>query len=494
MSSRLSESRAVGPSASAAERARLRRLSAREMGVMMGLAALVGLASAVAAVVLYRGIHFAIQRMEPLHGSAWMVVMPGAGAALAAFFLNTWLKDEAGHGVPELIHSATVGGGRLRLDLTYSRLVSSLLTVGSGGSAGLEGPAATSGGAIGSAIAHLFRFNERRRTLLLGCGVAGAVAAIFNAPLTGTVFALEVILGEWSALAILPTIVSAVAATQFSRLILGNQIAFPHTLQAFTTLDLTACLVLGVFTGLLSVAFQRGLRLTEHHSGRWIPTHWLRAGLGGLLVGGIGFFNPSVLHDGYLSVQDFLNGVTAFSIVGLAAFLALKLIACCLTLGSGGSGGVFAPSLVLGSAAGFMFGKVLQQLFPGWNTASPSAFALVGMSGMVAGLMHAPLTGMFLVLEVTSGYGLILPLMIVSVLAMITGFFFEKGSVYTRELIGRGLLARRGSDVHLLQTMEPRELIDPEDLVLHEGMLLGEFVEIFKRAKRNVFPVIERGS
>jgi CIC family chloride channel protein len=320
------------------------------------------------------------------------------------------------------------------------------------------------------------------------------VAAIFNAPVTGTVFALEVILGEWSALTILPTIVAAVSATQFSRIILGNQIAFPHPLQAFTTLDLVACLALGTFTGALSVVFQRGLGFSERRLAGWISSTWLRAGIGGLLVGAAGFVNPAVLHDGYLSVQELLNGVTEFTLLGLAGFLVLKLAACCLTLGSGGSGGVFAPSLVLGSTAGFAFGRALQQLFPGWSTASPSAFALVGMSGMVAGLMHAPLTGMFLVLEVTAGYALILPVMIVSVQAMITSLFFEEGSVYTRDLIGRGMLARRGSDLHLLQTMEPRELIDAEVLVLHEGMLLGEFVEVFKHAKRNVFPVVDRDS
>ena len=307
-------------------------------------------------------------------------------------------------------------------------------------------------------------------------------------------FALEVILGEWSALAILPTIVSAVSATQFSRILLGNQIAFPHPLQAFTTLDLVACVALGTLTGVLSVLFQRGLSLTERRMEHWVARPWLRAGLGGVLVGGAGFFNPAILHDGYPSVQEFLNGVTQFSLLALGGFVVLKLLACCLTLGSGGSGGVFAPSLVLGSATGFGFGRALQVLLPGWNSASPSAFALVGMTGMVAGLMHAPLTGMFLVLEMTAGYALILPVMIVSVQSIITSFFFEEGSVYTRELIGRGLLARRGSDLHLLRTMEPRELIDAEDLVLDESMLLGEFVDIFKHAKRNVFPVVDKDS
>jgi CIC family chloride channel protein len=169
----------------------------------------------------------------------------------------------------------------------------------------------------------------------------------------------------------------------------------------------------------------------------------------------------------------------------------LKLAASSLTLGSGGSGGVFAPCLVLGSGLGYGFGELLQTWIGGPALALPSAYALVGMAGLVAGVMHAPLTGMFLVLEITNGYALILPLMIVAVLSMLISYFFEEGSVYTRELIDRGEMARRGSDQHLLQTMEPRELVDAEDIVLHESMLLGEFVEIFKYARRNIFPVVD---
>jgi CIC family chloride channel protein len=176
--------------------------------------------------------------------------------------------------------------------------------------------------------------------------------------------------------------------------------------------------------------------------------------------------------------------------VGL--FVLAKLAASALTLGSGGSGGIFAPCLVVGSGLGYGFGQLLRALTGSTALASPSDYALVGMAGMVAGVMHAPLTGMFLVLEITNGYGLILPLMIVSVLSMLLAYYFEEGSVYTRELVDRGALARRGSDLQLLHSLDPKELIDAEDIVLHEGMLLGEFVEIFKTAKRNVFPVVER--
>jgi len=480
-------------SASSARRA-IHRTSAREAALLMVLAVGVGLASGVSAVVLAKAVHEMIALMTSYRGALWLIGLPAVGAAASAVFLHRILRDASGHGVPELIRSSAFGGGALRADLIYSRLVSSFLTVGSGGSAGLEGPIATSGGAIGSTIGALLRFNERRRTLLLGYGAAGAVAAIFNAPVTGTVFALEVILGEWSALSILPTIVAAVSATQLSRVLLGNQIAFAHQIFHFSTLDLLACIVLGVGTGFVSVLFQRGLRFTERHFSRLPAPDYVRAAAGGLLVGGMGYFMPAVLHDGYLAIETFLSGYGHFTLLGVAAFVALKFAASCITLGSGGSGGVFAPSLVLGSGLGFGFGQTLRAVFSNAALATPPAYALVGMAGMVAGVMHAPLTGMFLVLEVTDGYELILPLMIVAVLAMLIGYFFEEGSVYTRELVDRGEVARRGSDLHLLQTMQPRELVDREDIVLHESMLLGDFVEIFKHARRNVFPVVDPGT
>ena len=468
------------------------RISAREASILMLLAVGVGLASGFSAIILNISVHSAITFLLPHQGNWWLIPIPAVGAALSAIYLLGWLKDTAGHGVPEMIRATTFGRGELRPDLVFSRLLSSFLTVGSGGSAGLEGPIATSGGAIGSNIAHLFKFNERRRTLLLGYGVAGGVAAIFNAPLTGTVFALEVILGEWSTLAVLPTIVSAVSATQLSRLVLGNRIAFSHQVEFFGTFDLLACVLLGVGTGLLSVGFQRLLRLSERVFGRLTRIPWLQAGLGGLLVGGIGYFMPAVLHDGYLAIQNFLQLDAGYNLAWVALFILLKLAACSITLGSGGSGGVFAPSLVLGSAAGYGFGTGLRWLFPALTLATAPAYSLVGMAGMVAGLMHAPLTGMFLVLEITSGYKLILPLMILSVMSMLISYFFEGGSVYTRELITRGELARRGSDQHLLQRMDATELVDAEDIVLHEDMVLGDFVEIFKHARRNIFPVVER--
>jgi CIC family chloride channel protein len=470
----------------------MHRITAHETGVVMLWAVLVGLGAGLSAIVLNLAVHNVMGVLVPWQGTWVMVLLPALGGAASAAFIHYLLRDTVGQGVTELIRSVAVGGGALRADLIYSRLVSSFLTVGSGGSAGLVGPIAASGGAIGSTLGRLLGFTERRLRLLLACGTAGAVAANFNAPLTGTVFAVEVILGEWSALAIIPTVVAAVAATQLSRLVLGNQIAFPHEVFEFGAIDLLACVLLAGLTGLGSVGVQRLLRAAERAFARARWPRWASAGAGGLLVGLAGLAIPAVLHDGYDVVRQFLDGTSGWALWFVIAFVLVKAGACCATLGSGGSGGVFAPALVLGSGAGYGFGDMVRSTLPFAATASPSAYSLVGMAGMVAGMMHAPLTGMFLVLEVTGGYRLILPLMIVSVLSMLLTTYFEQGSIFTRELVEKNLLARRGSDQQLLQTMECREVVDAEDVVLHEDTLLGEFVELFAHARRNIFPVVER--
>ncbi len=489
------------PKPSAVKKTEYHQLNAREALTMTGLALVTGLLSATSAIVLSSAVHFAIHFFTAWHGTIWMVFIPGAGAALSAYYLRNILKDNSGHGVPDLIKGATLGRGILPRHMIYSRLISSFLTVGSGGSAGLEGPIVTSGGGIGSAFGRWMRVSERKRSLLLAYGVAGAIAAIFNAPLTGIVFAMEIILGQWTAMTVLPVIVSAVTATQFSRLILGNQIPFGHDVYAFHTLDLAAAVILGLITGLASVGFARSLFQSELFFSKFRIPEYIKAGLGGVMVGLLGYNHPEVLHDGYNMIRLYLSGPENITILSIGIFLVIKIIAVLLTLGSGGSGGIFAPGLVIGSALGFGFGTLLdaakpflQMMDPTLSTAHPSLFALIGMAGMIAALMHAPLTAMFLVLEITGSYQLILPLMLTSAMAMLASNYFEIGSVYTRNLMSGGYLARKGSDLHLLQTMEIHELLDSNTAVISEDMLLEDFIEIFKKANRNIFPVIERGT
>ena len=335
---------------------------------------------------------------------------------------------------------------------------------------------------------------ESQSSTVLGKGVAGAVAGIFNAPLTGLIFTLEIILGEWSVLTVLPSIIAAVTATEFSRVLMGNKITFTHEFEFFDPTSLVACVLLGILTGLVSIAFSRSLSWSEKKFHK-VGSPWARAALGGAIIGGMAYLNPSVLGEGYNITQEFLAQMDQHTVDWVLLFILLKFIACCVTLGSGGVGGVFAPSLVLGSAVGMSFGLILG--LTGWEgVAEPAAFALVGMAGMVTGVMHGPLTGVFLVMESTGGYSLILPLMLTASSAMVTSSFLEVGSVYTRNLIFKGDLVKRGSDQHLLRSLSRdfRDLLDHDFLTVRDSTLLGEFVEVFKNAHRNYFPVLEADS
>lgn len=464
--------------------------SARETVVMMLCALVIGAGSGALAVSLNWGVH-TLQELILELPDLWKILMPAFGAGIAVFMIRNLLHDASGHGVPEVIHAVLHDANNLKKRMIFSRYFGSLLTVGSGNSAGLEGPIVCIGAAWGSVVGRWLNANERRSKLLIGYGVAGAVAGIFNAPLTGLIFSLEIILGEWTGLTVLPSIIAAVTATEFSRMLMGNKIAFSHEIAFFNPTSLIACIFLGILTGLVSIAFSRSLGWSEKQFLR-ISSPWTRAALGGAAIGGLAFVYPSVLGEGYHITQGFLNQVFDHTTEWVMLFVLLKFVACCITLGSGGVGGVFAPSLVLGSAVGLAFGLLLEHTGLE-GVAEPAAFSLVGMAGMVTGVMHGPLTGIFLVMESTGGYSLILPLMLTASSAMVTSSFLEIGSVYTRGLIYQGAMVRRGSDQHLLRSLSRdfRDLLDRDFLPIQDSTLLGEFVEVFKQAHRNYFPVLE---
>ncbi len=470
--------------------AQFQAVSAREAVVMMTAALLIGVAAGMLAVALNWSVHWLRHTLTALDLGWRGIILPAIGAGAAVYMIRSMMKDFSGHGVSDVIKAMTIGSEFLQRRMIFSRFLGSLLTVGSGGSTGLEGPIVCVGGAIGSMSGRWLEMNERRKKLLVGYGVAGAVAGIFNAPLTGLIFTLEIIVGEWSILTVLPTIVSAVSATEISRVIMGNKIAFFQEIAGFSPASLVACLGLGVLTGLVSIAFTRSLIFWEHLFKRMIETHWVRAVVGGLLVGTVGWLMPEVLAEGYSTTQDFLSGALQPTLLFVLVFVFLKFIACGITLGSGGVGGVFAPSLVIGSGVGLAYGKMLG-LLPLGQLADDSAFALAGMAGMVTGVMHGPLTGIFLVMESTRGYSMILPLMLTASSAMVISSFFEAGSVYTHDLIAQGSLIRRGTDRYLLHYLNIKDILDRDFDTLSPGMLLKEFIPVFKQARRNYFPVID---
>lgn len=448
----------------------------------------VGLTSGLSAVGLRRAVHelFSLLDGFPVE---WRILTPALGALLGVLLVQRVFRESAGHGVPDVIRAVGLEGGRMPVRSIFSRWLGSLVNVGAGGSAGLEGPIVHSAGALGSTIGSWMRLDDRRRSILVGCGVAGGIAAIFDAPMTGVIFSLEVILGAWGTLSVVPIIVSAVAATQLSRALLGHEHSFLHAPFEMRLPDLFACAALGLVAGLTSVTLSRGIGRV-HGLARRLPGEILAPFLFGLLVGVIGYFLPAGIGEGYDEVQHLLDSRATFGLALGLACLAAKLLSTSLTLGSEAPGGIFAPCLVSGAFLGASFHDAISELIPGWTSIAPVAsYAIVGMSGLVAGVMHAPLTGIFLVMEVTDGYDVILPLMIVSVLSLLVARRFELHSLYTNELAASGELARPGTDRSIARTLTVRDAMELDVVVLREDQSLASLKTTFQRTSQEAFPV-----
>jgi CIC family chloride channel protein len=451
--------------------------------------AIVGTSSGLAAVALNRSLVWMLDSLLAYRHFWWSFLLPAGGAALSALFLEKIVKEGAGHGVPEVIYSVSRRGGLLRFRSSYSRLISSALTIGSGGSAGPEAPVVMSGAAIGSSIARLFSLNERQRITLVGCGAAGAISSIFNAPIAGLVFTVEVVLGEWTALNIVPIAIASVAGTQISRILQGNQIAFAHHLFPVDLLDSVATVGLAAFTAAASILLTWALRRSHGVSTRLPAPLWLRAAIGGTVVGLIGYFFPVVIGEGYHWIQEMIEGafVSGFGLALLLVFA--KITATAFTLGWGGSGGIFGPCLVIGSLVGLTYHRLLEILWPSAGWIDGGCFALLGMAGLISGMLQAPLTGIFLISEITGGYGVILPLIIVSALSTTICQFLEPASFYLKELVERGQLLRPGTDGRVLADLSVSELIEKDCIAVQPNMLLGDLITIVQKSHRNYFPV-----
>lgn len=453
-----------------------------------------GICSGLAAVALRLSLGSVLEWLHPFRHYWWAVALPGIGALLSSFYLEKIAREGAGHGVPEVIYAVSRYGGLLRLRSSYSRLISSFLTIGSGGSAGPEAPVVMSGSAIGSNIAKFLGLNDRQRTALVGCGTAGAIAAIFNAPIAGLVFSVEVILGEWKFVNIIPIAIAAVAGTEVSHAIIPEQVIFNHQLFHIGFPDIPASFCLAVFTAIISVLFTKVLSRTGKVAGKTSFPLWFRAVVGGCTVGMIGMFMPVVLGEGYHSIQSMISGTFSMGIFITLVAVFAKIFATAMTLGWGGSGGIFAPCLVIGSLTGILFHKILFVLFPTLGCASEGAYALLGMTGLISGVMQAPLTGIFLIVEITGGYETMLPLIVVSSISCTMSHYIEPASFYFKDLIARGQFLRPGTDARILSDLNITELIETGFIKVSENMVFRKFIEIIKTSDQNFFPVIGDGA
>ena len=471
---------------------RLFQLDDRLLLIIAG--SIAGICSGLAAVALRLSLESVLEWLHPFRHYWWAFVLPAMGALLSSLYLEKIAREGAGHGVPEVIYSVSRHGGLLRLRSSYSRLIASFLTIGSGGSAGPEAPVVMSGSAIGSNIAKFLGLNDRQRITLVGCGTAGAIASIFNAPIAGLVFSIEVILGEWKFVNIIPIAIAAVAGAQVSQAIIPDQVIFNHLPFQVGGTDILPSLFLAVVTALISVVFTKMLRQTGKIARKSSFPLWVRAVIGGCAVGIIGMFMPVVLGEGYRFIQSMISGT--FSMGIFFAFVAVfaKIFATAMTLGWGGSGGIFAPCLVIGSLTGIVFHKALFFLLPTVGYASEGAYALLGMTGLVSGVMQAPLTGIFLIVEITGGYETILPLIVVSSISSTMSHYIEPASFYFKELIERGQFLRPGTDARILSDLNIRELIETGYVTVSENMVFRKFIELLKTSEQNFFPVIEDGT
>ena len=457
--------------------------------LLIFMAIIVGNCSGLASVILNRSLLAMSEWLHHFRSHWWVFTLPAIGAALSSLFLEKVVKEGAGHGVPEVIYSVSRYGGLLRFRSSFSRLISSCLTIGTGGSAGPEAPVVISGAAIGSNIAKYFSLNDRQRVTLVGCGAAGAISSIFNAPIAGMVFAIEVIVGEWKSVNIVPIAIAAVAGTEISRILQGNQIPFSHLLFKIDLLNVIACIGLAVLAAAASILLTRMLRSMHTISHKLSGPLWLRAAIGGCAVGIIGLFLPVVLGEGYHAVEALIEGRYSQGLVFVALASFAKIAATALTLGWGGSGGIFAPCLVIGSLVGVTYHHFLSLVWSSALWANEGYYALLGMAGLISGMLQAPLTGIFLIIEITGGYEVILPLILVSAVTTTLCHYIEPASYYLKDLVEHGHLLRPGTDARVLSDLNVPELIERDCIIVKHNMLLRDFVHIVQKSHRNYFPV-----
>ncbi len=386
----------------------------------------------------------------------WVVGAPALGGLLVGWIVETFAREARGHGVPEVMEAVALRHGRIRPRVVVAKTVASGVCIASGGSVGREGPIVQIGSAIGSTVGQFLQVSPRRLRTLVGCGAAAGVAATFNAPVAGALFAVEVILGDFGVPQFSPIVIASVVATVVSRQHLGDLPAFeiPHYSLEHPG-ELVAYAVLGLLAGLVAIAFTRSLHASEDLFEKLPLPAAAKAMLGGAAVGGIALLAPEVLGVGYEAMNHALTAAPAASL--LVGLLLAKILAVSLTIGSGGSGGVFAPSLFLGASLGGAVGAVVQAWFPG--AAPPGAYALVGMGAVVAAATHAPITAIMILFELTTDYKIILPLMISCIVGTLVMSRLHGESIYTVKLRRRGVNIRAGQDVDLLRRIPVREVM-----------------------------------
>ena len=481
---------------------------------MIILALLVGFFAAVAAFSLHWIINQIVQLLtssfEKSHANWLYLVYPVVGIYLTSLFVRYIVKDNISHGITRILYAISSNRSRLRSHNCWSSVIASAITIGFGGSVGAEAPIVLTGSAIGSNLGQLFHMDRKMLMTLVGCGAAGAIAGIFKAPIAGLVFTLEVLMIDMTMSALLPILVSCVTATCFTYIFSGDAALFTFHLDSeWSVQRIPACVLLGIACGLVSLYFIRMMGACEGVFARYKDHPHVKLAIGGIILSLLIFVFPSLYGEGYSSINMLLNGRTeadwnqilnnsmfaghgSILLIYIALVILMKVIATSATNGGGGCGGTFAPSLFVGCFTGFLFSRL-------WNINQIGVyipeknFALMGMAGVMSGVMHAPLTGMFLIAELTGGYSLLMPLMIVSVCSYLTIIIFEPHSIYGARLAKQGKLLTHHTDHAVLTLMNLDSVIEKDYLGVEPDMELGQIVHKISRSHSSVLPVLDAG-
>lgn len=481
-----------------------------ESNFVFVLSAVVGMIAGLAAVFLKSAVHevqhyLAEEEFFTDDYDYGLLLYPIIGLMLTVFLSKRIFKMDVGHGITDILYVIARKRAKMPVRDLYARMITSIFTVGFGGSAGLEAPIVVTGAAIGSNTASRMMLQKENRVLLLGCGIAGVISAIFNAPVAGVIFALEVILSQVTISRIIPLLIASISAKVISLLLLGEDVLFYFKIvDDFTPNDIPYTIVLAMLCGAMSLYFMTAISETEKFMQRFQGIY-IRALAGGLLLTTVDILFPSIYGEGYNLIKSFLNG-SEFHVFYRSAFfgdlpsqqvflvyvfliILVKPFANGITLGSGGAGGTFAPSLFVGGILGFLFARLVNI----WGIAelSESNFTLIGMSGAMSGIQYAPLTAIFLIAELTSGYELFLPLMLVSAIAYLTVSYFRPKSMYARALEAKGIKGGETVDEQALQKMRIKRLVERNFEPVPPDARLSDLVKVVQKSRRNLFPVVD---
>lgn len=485
-----------------------RNRNIKQRPFIMLLSILIGITSGLIAATIKKSVHyteyFLTNFFSPYTPNYLYFLYPMLGIGITALIAKYLVRQKVNEGIPNTLHSISKRRSNIRPHYLISSIITSAFTVGFGGSVGLEGPTVATAAGWGSNFGRLFRVDYKTKTLLIATGVAGSMAAIFQAPIAAIVFAVEVIMIDLTTASLVPLLFASISAILTSKYLMGETILIQYKLEGeYLFQDVPMFMLLGLLLGLGSVYYSRAYFAVAKFLDRFSSVN--KVLVGGLLLGFLIFILPPLYGEGYGTVNHLINGEVSqvfessffyemqdklWIFIGfLVALFFVKIVAASITLHAGGVGGIFAPTLFMGAVGGFIFSKLANLL--SWINVSEGNFTLVGMAGMLAGVLHAPLTAIFLIAEISKGYSLFVPLMITSLISFVTVRLFNDHSIYTLQLAKRGELHTHNKDQNVLKMMNLKSEIESNFSVVTPEMSLGDLVSVVRKAKRNVFPVVD---